>query len=103
MSKVSYMVRWSLSLVLSSLTAGCGSGQIIDGTEATTDGGSGSYVSDPLRQCMMNLGRLTVVGNQLLVNCGGQMVPTRLKGINRSGLQHKIGLNMAGFGSDPSM
>ena len=102
MSGVSNVARWALSLVLTSLTAGCGIDQVMDGTDATTDGRSGSYVSDPLRQCMMNLSRLTVVGNQLLVNCGGQMVPTRLKGINRSGLQHKIGLQMAGFGGDPA-
>lgn len=102
MSRVSHVAQWALSLVLGSMMAGCGSDQIMEGTEPTTDGGSGGYVSDPLRQCMMTLGRLTVVGNQLLVNCGGQMVPTRLKGINRSGLQHKNGLQMAGFGSDPT-
>lgn len=51
---------------------------------------------------MSTLPRLTVVGNQLQVRCGDQTLPTRLKGINRSGLQHKNGLAMAGFGTDPT-
>lgn len=57
---------------------------------------------DPIRTCMMQtLPRLTVSGNQLMVSCGGQLMAARLKGINRSGLQHKNGLALAGFGSDP--
>lgn len=56
---------------------------------------------DPLRGCMMaTLPRLTVVGNELRIRCGQETLRTRLKGINRSGLQHKNGLQLAGFGSD---
>ncbi len=59
---------------------------------------------DPLRECMMStLPRLTVVGNQLQARCADRLVSVRLKGINRSGLQHKNGLALAGFGSDPSV
>lgn len=59
---------------------------------------------DPVRACMRTgLPRLTVAGNQLHVRCGGQTVATRLKGINRSGLQHKVGLAAAGFGRDPAV
>lgn len=59
---------------------------------------------DPLRDCMMlGLPRLTVSGNQLMIQCGNRVLPTRLKGINRSGLQHKNGLQMAGFGADPTV
>lgn len=58
--------------------------------------------ADPLRACMVTtLPRLNVVGNQLMIRCGEASFATRLKGINRSGLQHKDGLEMAGFGSDP--
>jgi hypothetical protein len=57
---------------------------------------------DPIRACMSQLPRLTVVGNQLQASCAGQLMQVRLKGINRSGLQHKNGLQMAGFGSDPT-
>ena len=46
------------------------------------------------------LPRLTVDGNKLMVRCGSENLQTRLKGINRSGLQHKNGLQLAGFGSD---
>lgn len=58
-------------------------------------------VTDPMRQCMQQIPRLTVEGNQLRVRCAGSLVQTRLVGINRSGLQHKNGLMLAGFGSDP--
>lgn len=59
---------------------------------------------DPMRACMQaSLPRLTVVGNQLQILCGTQTLPTRLKGVNRSGLQHKNGLALAGFGSDPKV
>lgn len=96
----------AVMLSVSSLLLGCGDGQVM-GTEVSDAGSTPSsqdgFVSDPLRQCMASLGRLTVSGNQLMVSCGGQLVPTRLKGINRSGLQHKNGLQMAGFGSDPSV
>lgn len=58
---------------------------------------------DPLRDCMIRtLPRLTVAGNRLMIRCGDRIVPTRLKGINRSGLQHKLGLRLAGFGMDPT-
>ena len=99
-------------LALSLLTglAACGGGDPLlggDGADAVTDGGlptppDGS-VSDPLRACMAaTLPRLTVAGNQLMVRCDGQLVPARLKGLNRSGLQHKNGLMAAGFGGDPT-
>lgn len=60
-------------------------------------------IQDPMRQCMQKLPRLTVVGNQLRVRCGSETLQTRLKGINRSGLQHKNGLMLAGFGTDPTL
>ncbi len=88
---------------------GCGSAP--DGGDPGTPDGSiadGSIAADlagdPLRDCMMqNLPRLTVQGNQLMIRCGARTVPTRLKGINRSGMQHKNGLQLAGFGSDPTV
>lgn len=59
---------------------------------------------DPLRECMMTtLPRLTVTGNRLQARCGDGLVDVRLKGINRSGLQHKNGLALAGFGADPTV
>jgi hypothetical protein len=77
-------------ILLAMLQLNCG------GKDMTTD-------PDPLRGCMMqNLPRLTVVGNALMIRCGEESLQTRLKGINRSGLQHKNGLAMAGFGSDPT-
>jgi hypothetical protein len=89
-----------VSVVVLALT-GCGRDPSDAGSELVPDGRPS--VSDPLRQCMKSLGRLSVVGNQLMVDCNGQTVPARLKGINRSGLQHKNGLQLAGFGSDPSV
>ncbi len=68
----------------------------------STDMATGPVTPDPVRTCMQqSLPRLTVSGNQLQINCNGQLMAARLKGINRSGLQHKNGLAMAGFGSDP--
>lgn len=63
-------------------------------------------ITDPQRQCADTLGtgklpRLTVAGSQLAVRCGDVLRPVWLKGLNRSGLQHKNGLSQAGFGSDP--
>jgi hypothetical protein len=70
-------------------------------SETGPDLGMNPPIGDPLRACMMStLPRLTVVGNELRIRCGAYTVRTRLKGINRSGLQHKNGLQMAGFGSD---
>ena len=63
---------------------------------------AGQPTPDPIRTCMQQtLPRLTVSGNQLQISCNGQLMAARLKGINRSGLQHKNGLQLAGFGSDP--
>ena len=64
-------------------------------------------ITDPQRQCAAttapgSLPRLTIAGAQLAVRCGDVLRPVWLKGINRSGLQHKNGLLPAGFGSDPS-
>lgn len=56
---------------------------------------------DPLRACMSELPRLTVSGNALTARCGEGSVPVRLKGLNRSGLQHKASLRLAGLGDDP--
>ena len=105
MRRFSSVALWAISLIVHSMPTGCGGDPNMAGTDTVSDAGSGrdGVVTDPLRQCMMTLGRLTVVGNQLVVSCGGHLVPTRLKGINRSGLQHKNGLQMAGFGSDPTL
>ena len=90
------------------LLGGCGGGTTMAGDTdmpaGTADGGSGGgdLGTDPARVCMTQLPRLTVVGNELRVRCGTETLRTRLKGINRSGLQHKNGLQQAGFGSDPT-
>ncbi|MCS6911617.1 MAG: cellulase family glycosylhydrolase [Myxococcales bacterium] len=42
-------------------------------------------------------GRLTTLGNRLAVQTETGPVPLRLKGLNRSGLQHKAGLKQAGL------
>ena len=61
-----------------------------------------ALMTDPARQCSQpTLPRLTVSGSQLAVRCGDDLVPVWLKGLNRSGLQHKNGLVQAGFGRDP--
>lgn len=91
------LFTWSLAAALGLF--GCGSSEM-SGTGTNPDGGA--ELPDPMRACMQALPRLTVVGNQLMVKCGADTLPTRLKGINRSGLQHKNGLQMAGFGSDPT-
>lgn len=79
---------------------GCGGDEMAAGP----DPGAGADMADgdPLRACMQALPRLSVAGNRLVARCGTELVPTRLKGINRSGLQHKNGLALAGFGSDPA-
>lgn len=96
-------IRWTWAAALGLLA--CGSSEM-SGTGPGADGGQTNpdqgVIEDPMRACMQKLPRLTVVGNQLMVKCGSDTVPTRLKGINRSGLQHKNGLQMAGFGSDPT-
>lgn len=93
---------------------GCGGGEPLTGTDpshppgdgsaaTSTDMATGTTTADPIRTCMQQtLPRLTVSGNQLQISCNGQIVAARLKGINRSGLQHKNGLALAGFGSDPT-
>lgn len=78
-------------LLLAALMLGCGGAPF-----------RGDLGDEPLRQCMQTLPRLTVEGNELLIRCAQKSLPTRLKGLNRSGLQHKSSLQLAGFGSDPA-
>jgi hypothetical protein len=67
---------------------------------------SPDVITDPMRQCGPQPDgsppRLTVSGTGLAVRCGQGLKPVRLKGLNRSGLQHKNGLQQAGFASDPT-
>lgn len=91
-------LRSLLGVALLSLSAGCGSDEDAIGPQPPA-----VQPPDPVRACMTStLPRLTVQGNQLMVRCGSELVRTRLKGINRSGLQHKIGLAAAGFPADPT-
>lgn len=99
--KVRSFLPWLLFLGM--MSVGCGDDLSLELIEDTGPQVDPIHVTDPLRQCgMPSLARLQVVGNQLRVACHGQLVPVRLKGINRSGLQHKRGLQQAGFGSDPT-
>lgn len=89
-----------LGCLLLTLGAACGPRDDLAPPGGGWDGGA--LVEDPLRACMSaTLPRLTVQGPRLMIRCGEQLVATRLKGINRSGLQHKNGLREAGFGADP--
>lgn len=78
------------------LFIGCGetSSQLPDPSQAI-------QMADPLSCDNRTLPRLLVRGNGLYVLCRGSEVPVRLKGINRSGLQHKSSLANAGFPSNP--
>jgi hypothetical protein len=95
--------KLALNLALASalLAPGCG-GESASAVGDLGPGTSPDPLPDPVRACMAKLPRLTVVGNQLRARCGSDTVQTRLKGLNRSGLQHKNGLMLAGFGSDPT-
>ena len=94
--------RRALLCALCVVLCACGEGPPgAHGTPGPPDAGTElvDLGDDPLRACMMQtLPRLTVVGAQLVIRCGDRMLPTRLKGINRSGLQHKNGLLAAGLG-----
>ncbi len=60
-----------------------------------------NLLTDPKTCGQGPLPRLFVRGNWLSAMCSGVEVPVRLKGINRSGLQHKSSLSYAGFPTDP--
>lgn len=89
------------ALLLFGFAMACSGDEMTGPTSGNPDLGTTPPIDDPLRACMMQtLPRLTVEGNELRIRCGQETLRTRLKGINRSGLQHKIGLQMAGFGND---
>ncbi len=85
------------------LLAACGGAEPTDAMPDPTP----DLITDPQQQCGAtstagSLPRLTVAGHQLAVRCGDTLRPVWLKGLNRSGLQHKNGLAQAGFGRDPA-
>ena len=60
-----------------------------------------NQLSDPATCGSTQLPRVIVRGNQLGVVCHGSRSSGAIKGINRSGLQHKLSLGNAGFPSNP--
>jgi hypothetical protein len=93
------MIRFLIATLVSSslfLSVGCGSDP-----QQSPDQPPPNQLSDPATCGSTQLPRVIVRGNQLGVVCHGSEVPVRLKGINRSGLQHKSSLGNAGFPSNP--
>ncbi len=83
--------------LLSLIFWGIGCGENLD----QDDGPLPNFLTDPGTCGAADLPRLLVHGNRLVVVCNGLAVSVRVKGINRSGLQHKSSLTNAGFPTNP--